>query len=258
MQNFSATLGGKMSEAIDVEELSVNYHKSAVLWDITFSVPQGALVGVIGPNGAGKSTLLKALLGLVKPLGGTVRFFGRPLQEARGVIAYVPQRSSVDWDFPMTALDLVLMGRSRSLGVFQWVSKKDKEAAMHALKQVEMEELAAKQIGELSGGQQQRLFIARALAQDADLFLLDEPFAGVDLATEKTLFSLFAKLRNQGKTIVMVHHDLLTAKKFFDCLILLNTCLIAVGPPQDVLTSHNLSKTYGHGSSLLEEAIGHL
>jgi len=245
-----------MSEAIWVEELSVNYHRSAVLWDVSFSVPAGALIGVIGPNGAGKSTLLKALLGLVKPLSGEVRFFGMPLSKTQHRIAYVPQRSSVDWDFPMTALDLVLMGRSRNAKCFRWTSKKDKKAALRALGQVEMEELASRQIGELSGGQQQRLFIARALAQDADLFLLDEPFAGVDLATEKTLFSLFAKLKAEGKTVVMVHHDLLTVKKFFDYLILLNTCLIASGETKEVLTSHNLAKTYGHGSSLLEEAVG--
>lgn len=248
-------LGVSVNNAIDVEDLSVNYHQIAVLWDISFSAPSGAIIGIIGPNGAGKSTLLKALLGLVEPLSGSVHFFGQPLSQVRRRVAYVPQRSSVDWDFPMTAYDLVLMGRCLQIGLFQWTSKADKEATLHALKLVEMEDLAHKQIAQLSGGQQQRLFIARALAQDADIFLLDEPFAGIDLATEKTLLSLFAKLKAEGKTIVMVHHDLLTAKKFFDFLILLNTCLIAAGPTAETLTAKNLAKTYGQGASLLDEAV---
>lgn len=241
--------------AIDVEELSVNYDQTAVLWDISFSLPQGSFVGIIGPNGAGKSTLLKAILGLIEPLSGSVHFFGKPLQSVRKKVAYVPQRSSVDWDFPMTAYDLVLMGRFAKMGLLKWATKKDKEATIEALKQVEMDELEHRQIGELSGGQQQRLFIARALVQDADLFLLDEPFAGVDLATEKTLLDLFSKLKANGKTIVMVHHDLITAQKVFDHLVLLNTCLIAAGPTTEVLTSQNLAKTYGRGSHLLDEAV---
>ena len=177
--------------AIEVEELSVNYHETAVLWDINFSLPAGTLIGIIGPNGAGKSTLLKALLGVVDRLSGTVRFFGHPLSEVRDRVAYVPQRSSVDWDFPMTVYDLVLMGRTQKIGIFKWALKRDKEAVMQALKLVEMDELKDRQIGELSGGQQQRLFIARALVKNPDLFLLDEPFAGIDLATEKNLLQLF-------------------------------------------------------------------
>ncbi len=242
-------------KALEVEELSVNYHQTAVLWDISFALPTGSFIGIIGPNGAGKSTLLKAILGLIEPLSGSVHFFGAPLSEVRQKVAYVPQRSSVDWDFPMTAYDLVMMGRFSKMGLLKWASKADKEAALHALKLVEMEELSHRQIGELSGGQQQRLFIARALVQDADLFLLDEPFAGIDLATEKTLLELFSKLKSQGKTIVMVHHDLITAQKVFDWLVLLNTCLIAAGPTGEVLTSQNLAKTYGRGSHLLDEAV---
>ena len=188
-------------------------------------------------------------------LSGSVHFFGKPLNTVRKKVAYVPQRSSVDWDFPMTAFDLVLMGRFSQMGLLKWAKKKDKEATLAALNLVEMEELAHRQIGELSGGQQQRLFIARALVQDADLFLLDEPFAGVDLATEKTLLDLFSKLKAKGKTIVMVHHDLITAQKVFDYLVLLNTCLIAAGPTTEVLTSQNLAKTYGRGSHLLDEAV---
>ena len=242
-------------KALEVEELSVNYHQTAVLWDISFSLPKGSFVGILGPNGAGKSTLLKAILGLIVPLSGSVHFFGKPLQAARKKVAYVPQRSSVDWDFPITAYDLVLMGRFPQMGLLKWTSKKDKEATLEALKLVEMDELSHRQIGELSGGQQQRLFIARALVQDPDLFLLDEPFAGVDLATEKMLLDLFSKLKAQGKTIVMVHHDLMTAQKVFDYVVLLNTCLIAAGPTTDVLTSQNLAKTYGRGSHLLDEAV---
>jgi manganese/zinc/iron transport system ATP- binding protein len=248
-------MGLSMKAALEVEELSVSYHQTAVLWDISFSLPAGSFIGIIGPNGAGKSTLLKALLGLVEPLSGRVRFFGSTLQQARERVAYVPQRSSVDWDFPMTAYDLVMMGRFSKMGLLKWASKVDKEATLNALRLVEMEELSHRQIGQLSSGQQQRLFIARALVQDADLFLLDEPFAGIDLATEKTLLNLFLKLKAQGKTIVMVHHDLITAQKVFDWLVLLNTCLIAAGPTQEVLTSQNLAKTYGQGSRLLDEAV---
>ncbi|MBP7074745.1 MAG: metal ABC transporter ATP-binding protein [Rhabdochlamydiaceae bacterium] len=240
---------------LDVEQLSVSYDETAVLWDISFSLPKASFIGIIGPNGAGKSTLLKALLGLTPPLSGTVRFFGSPLESVRQKVAYVPQRSSVDWDFPMTAYDLVMMGRFGQMGLMKWASKSDKEKVLNALRAVEMEELSHRQIGQLSGGQQQRLFIARALVQDADLFLLDEPFAGIDLATEKTLLNLFSKLKAQGKTIIMVHHDLITAQKVFDWLVLLNTCLIAAGPTNEVLTSQNLAKTYGQGSRLLDEAV---
>jgi manganese/zinc/iron transport system ATP- binding protein len=240
---------------VSVEELSVNYQQTAVLWDISFSIPKGSFTGIIGPNGAGKSTLLKAMLGLITPLSGSVHFFEKPLDHVRQKVAYVPQRSSVDWDFPLTAYDLVMMGRYSKMGLCQWTTKAEKEATEHALKLVEMEDLSHRQIGELSGGQQQRLFIARALVQDAELFLLDEPFAGIDLATEKMLLDLFCKLKAQGKTIIMVHHDLITAQKVFDSLVLLNTCLIAAGPTCDVLTSQNLAKTYGRGSHLLDEAV---
>lgn len=242
-------------KALEVDELSVSYAQTAVLWDISFSLPTKSLIGIIGPNGAGKSTLLKALLGLTPTLSGSVHFFGSSLEKVRNKVAYVPQRSSVDWDFPMTAYDLVMMGRFSRMGLLKWASKADKEATLNALRMVEMEDLSHRQIGQLSGGQQQRLFIARALVQDADLFLLDEPFAGIDLATEKTLLNLFSKLKAQGKTIVMVHHDLITAQKVFDWLVLLNTCLIASGPTQEVLTSQNLAKTYGRGSRLLDEAV---
>ncbi len=240
--------------SLSVEDLSVNYEKTAVLFDINLTLPQGALVGIIGPNGAGKSTLLKAIMGIIHPLSGKVEFFGQTLKKSREKIAYVPQRSSVDWDFPITALDLVLMGSYGRLGGIKWTNEKDKREAMEALKMVEMEGFAGRQIGELSGGQQQRLFIARAFLQKADLYLLDEPFAGIDIATETALMSLFKTLRNQGKTVVVVHHDLSSAQAYFDWIILLNTCLIACGPIASTYTEQNLKRTYGQSAGLLDEA----
>lgn len=243
------------SDILHVEQLTVNYDKTAVLWDVNFSLPPQKLIGIIGPNGAGKSTLLKALLGLIKPLSGSVRFFGKSLSKVRQKVAYVPQRSCVDWDFPITAFDLVLMGLYGKLGVFKWTSKKDRLAAMEALKMVEMEAFQDRQIGQLSGGQQQRLFIARALLQDALIYLMDEPFASIDIATEKALIHLFNHLKNTGKTLLIVHHDLATADQYFDWMIMLNTCLIACGPTKEVFHRENIVRTYGQSSLLLEEAV---
>lgn len=242
------------NKALEIEELTVNYDKTAVLWDINLTIPQGQCVGIIGPNGAGKSTLLKAAMGLLRTLSGRVLFFGKPLAQTRERISYIPQRSSVDWDFPITAFDLVLMGCYGKLGLFKWVSKKDKLAARHALSLVGMEGFADRQIGELSGGQQQRLFIARALMQQADIYLMDEPFAGVDMATEKALLLLFETLKKQGKTLIVVHHDLSTVESYFDWVVMLNTCLIAAGPVKDVYNKNTLLRTYGHSSNLLDEA----
>jgi manganese/zinc/iron transport system ATP- binding protein len=239
---------------LEVEQLTVNYEKTSVLWDINFSIPEKKIVGILGPNGAGKSTLLKALLGLVRPLSGNITFFGKPLAEVRQKVGYVPQRSSVDWDFPMTAFDLVLMGRYGKMGLLKWASKEDKEATRQALQQVEMLPFAHRQIGQLSGGQQQRLFIARALVQDADIYLLDEPFAGIDMATEKTLISLFETLRQKGKTLLVVHHNLASTEDYFDWLIFMNTCLVAAGPTAEVLTQQNVLRTYGRSTILLDEA----
>ena len=239
---------------LDVEQLTVNYEKTSVLWDVNFAVPEKKIVGILGPNGAGKSTLLKALLGLVKPLSGHITFFGKPLADVRQRVGYVPQRSSVDWDFPITAFDLVMMGRYGKMGLLKWASKDDREAARIALDQVEVLPFANRQIGQLSGGQQQRLFIARALVQDADVYLLDEPFAGIDMATEKTLLALFETLREKGKTLLIVHHNLSTAENYFDWLILLNTCLIAAGPLSEVFNQQNIWRTYGRSSILLDEA----
>lgn len=244
-----------MAETIlNVHELTVNYEKTAVLWDVGFTIPSQSLVGIIGPNGAGKSTLLKAILGLIQPLSGTVEFFGKPLSQVRQKVAYVPQRSSVDWDFPITALDLVLMGRYGKLGILKWASKADKAAALEALKLVEMEGFAQRQISQLSGGQQQRLFIARALLQDASIYLMDEPFASIDIATEKALMKLFNTLKGNGKTLLIVHHDLSTAHQYFDWMLLLNTCLIASGPTSEVFQKENILRTYGGSNVLIDEA----
>lgn len=243
-----------MKKAIDIRHLSVNYDKTSALWDINVSIPQGTLVGIIGPNGAGKSTLLKALLGFVKPLTGTTTFFDLPFRKVKDRIAYVPQKGKIDWEFPITVFDVVLMGRYRKLKGLKWYRKADKQAAQKILSRLEMESFADRQISELSGGQQQRLFLARALLQEADILLLDEPFAAIDQATEELLIKLFKELRDQGKTILVVHHDLKTAESYFDQALLLNTSCIASGECKTVLTSDNLARAYGKKVELFEEA----
>jgi len=235
-----------MEHAVEAEELNINYDKMSVLWDLSFQIPKGLLVGIIGPNGAGKSTLLKAALGLVKPLSGKISCFGE--------VAYVPQRESVDWDFPITAEEVVLMGRYGRLGLFGRPRKADLEATAAALEQVGMSAYADRQIGRLSGGQQQRLFIARALVQMADILLLDEPFVGVDLATEKAIMELLRKLRGQGKTILIVHHDLPSVEEYFDWALLLNTRLLGCGPIKEVFTRDNLARAFGKSQLLFDEA----
>jgi manganese/zinc/iron transport system ATP- binding protein len=241
--------------ALKVENLTVNFDTTSVLWDIHFEIPQGVLLGIIGPNGAGKSTLLKALLGMVKPLGGKIECFGQPLKKGKRRIAYVPQRSSVDWDFPITAFELVLMGRYGKLGYFLWPKKADRNAAMNALELVGMSAFADRQISQLSGGQQQRLFLARALLQNADLYLMDEPFAAVDMATEKAIVALLDTLKVQGKTLLVVHHDLSTVDAYFDWVLMLNTCVVACGPVSDVFHSDSILRTYGKSNALLEEVV---
>jgi manganese/zinc/iron transport system ATP- binding protein len=238
---------------LSVEELTVNYDKTPVLWDINFKIPKGSLVGIVGPNGAGKSTLLKTLLGMVEPLSGKVQFFGQNFSKVRKRVAYIPQRNSVDWDFPLSAEEVVLMGRYGHLGPLRWARAQDREIAKQALEKVGMLAFADRQIGQLSGGQQQRVFIARALAQEADLYLMDEPFAGVDQATEKALILLFEELAAQGKTLLIVHHDLGSANRYFKWLLMLNTCLVASGPLKEIFTQENLLRTYGKGSLLLDE-----
>ena len=245
----------KEDSALAVHHLSVNYDKTPVLWDVSFEVPQGKLVGIVGPNGAGKSTLIKTVLGLVPPISGKVALFGRPLSDVRQRVAYIPQRTSVDWDFPITVFDLVLMGRYGELGLFRRPKKADWAAVERTLELVGLSDLADRQISQLSGGQQQRAFLARALLQDADLYLMDEPFSGIDLGTEKVLINLLKEFKSQGKTVFVVHHDLNSVESIFDWLILLNMRLVAAGPLDEVFNRETLNKTYGKGYAILDEAL---
>lgn len=241
--------------ALTVNQLSVNYDKTPVLWDISLEVPAGNLVGLIGPNGAGKSTFIKTALGIVPPISGKVEFFGQPLQEVRNRVGYVPQRESVDWDFPITVRDLVLMGRYGKLGLFSRPRQADWASADHYLDKVGMLGYADRQISQLSGGQQQRVFLARALLQEADIYFLDEPFAGVDLATETVLMDILRQLKKEGKTIFVVHHDLNSVESYFDWVIMLNMRLIASGPIHQVWNPDTLNMTYGKSFALFDEAL---
>lgn len=238
---------------LEVEHISMRYHHKPVLTDVSFSIPEGKTIAIVGPNGAGKSTLLKGIMGLEPILEGNVHFFGQPLEKKRLSTAYVPQREEIDWDFPINVMDVVLMGRHGHLKVWQRPSKIDHEIAEQALKDLQMWDFKDRQISQLSGGQQQRVFLARALAQQATLYLMDEPFAGVDVSTEKAIIELFKNLKAQGKTIICVHHDLNTVGEYFDWIIFINARLVAAGPVEEVLTKDNLNKTYGGRLSLLND-----
>lgn len=231
--------------ALSVAGLTVAYGEKPAVFSVDMTVAQGTMTAIVGPNGAGKSTLLKAVLGLVKPLSGEVRLFGLALSRARDRIAYVPQRASVDWDFPARVIDVVLMGLHRELGLLRRVRPEHLDRARACLARVGMQDFATRQIGQLSGGQQQRVFLARALVQQADLYLLDEPFAGVDAATEKAIIGVLKELQAEGRSIVAVHHDLSTVRAYFDHLFLINTRAIAAGPVADVFTGENLQRAYG-------------
>lgn len=231
--------------AINVEDLTVAYHEKPVLWDIDMAVPKGILLAVVGPNGSGKTTLIKTILGLIKPSAGTVEIFGLPYSKQQHLIGYVPQRGSVDWDFPTNALDVVMMGLYGKLGWLKRPGKEEKEKAMEALAKVGMSNFANRQISQLSGGQQQRVFLARALVQDAMIYFMDEPFVGVDATTEKAIISLLQDLRKRGKTVIVVHHDLETLKAYYDWAMLLNVRRVALGPVSKVVTPKNLEQTYG-------------
>ena len=243
---------GNRPKPIEVTDLTVAYHEKPVLWDIDCTVEEGVLMAIVGPNGAGKSTFIKAILGLVEPAAGSVRIFGKSYNEMRKRVGYVPQRGSVDWDFPTNALDVVTMGRYGHLGWFKRPGKKDKEIAFNALEKVGMADFADRQISRLSGGQQQRVFLARALVQEADLYLMDEPFVGVDATTERTIINLLQELRSQGKTLIVVHHDLQTLKEYFDWAMLLNVRRIAMGPVDEVITEENLKLAYGGRAAFLK------
>ncbi len=240
--------------AIEVHDLTVAYMTQPVLWDIDLRLPQKKLIAIVGPNGAGKSTLLKAVLGLVKPLTGWIQVFGEEYAKKRSWVAYVPQRETVDWDFPTTALDVVTMGTYGELGWFRLPRKRQRRAAMACLEELGIVDLADRQISQLSGGQQQRVFLARALAQRARLYLMDEPFAGVDAATERAVIQLLKKLREDGCTVVAVHHDLQTVPDYFDHVVLLNLRLVAAGSVETTFTDENLNKTYGGRLTALSKA----
>jgi manganese/zinc/iron transport system ATP- binding protein len=238
--------------ALHVEDLTVSYHGKPALWDIDINLPPGVMAAIVGPNGAGKSTLIKAVIDLVKPVAGHVCIHGRPYREQRRRVGYVPQRTSVDWDFPTTALDVVMMGLYGQLGWLRRPGRRARERAMAALAEVRIADLAQRQISQLSGGQQQRVFLARALVQEADLYFLDEPMAGVDATTERTVVDLLHKLRDAGKTLVVVHHDLQTVQDYFNWIVILNVRLIAQGPVLEVYTPENLHKAYGGHAALLQ------
>lgn len=234
--------------AINCDQLTVNYDKTPALYNASFHIPKGVMAAIIGPNGSGKSTLLKSCLGLIKPLSGSVSF-------ETNKIVYVPQQSEIDWNFPITAFEFVLMGCYGDLGLFKWPKKIDKERAMLSLEALGLKQFAQRQIGAFSGGERQRLFLARAKMQGGDIFFLDEPFAGIDAAAEERVVAFLKELTEDGKTVVVVHHDLISAPKYFDWFVLLKRSVIAFGPLDTTFTFENISKTYQTTTPLLEEVI---
>ena len=238
---------------LSIYDMTVAYHRKPVVWDVAFDIPVGSMVGIVGPNGAGKSTLLKAAMDLIPIASGRVTVFGQPYRKARDRVGFVPQRESVDWDFPVDALDVVTMGLYREIGWCLPVRKKHRHKAMEALDRVGIADLAFRQISQLSGGQQQRTFLARALVQDADLYLMDEPFAAVDAATERAIVDILRDMKQRGKTAIVIHHDLQTVPDYFDYVVLLNMRVVAHGPVESAFTPDNLQKTYGGRLTLLDE-----
>ncbi len=238
---------------VEVHDLTVAYDNKPVLWNVDFSIPSGKMIGIVGPNGAGKSTLLKSIMGLIPNASGSVKIFNDSLKNVRHRVAYVPQKESVDWDFPATVLDVVEMGRYGNKSLFKRLNKQDKKIAIESLIKVKMLDFAKRHISELSGGQQQRVFIARALAQEADLYFMDEPFSGVDMASEKAIVDILLELQKEGKTIFVVHHDLQSAMDYFDWMILINKRIVASGPMREVFTTEVLQNTYGGNLSILEQ-----
>jgi manganese/zinc/iron transport system ATP- binding protein len=242
-------------QAIQVTDVTVAYHEKPVLWDVDLDVPEGVLMAIVGPNGAGKTTLIKTILGLIKPAAGQVRVYGRPYEEQRRLVGYVPQRGSVDWDFPTNALDVVTMGLYGRLGWLRRPGPRERALALDALAEVGMADYATRQISQLSGGQQQRVFLARALVQDARVYFMDEPFAGVDATTERAIVQLLRELRAAGKTVVVVHHDLQTVPEYFDWVTLINVRRIASGPVHEAFTEENLRRAYGGRIAFLSRGI---
>lgn len=231
--------------AVTVDDLTVAYKYKPVLWDIDLQIPEGVMMAIVGPNGAGKSTLIKAILDIVKPVAGTVTIYGKSYRKNRSLVAYVPQKGSVDWDFPTTSLDVVLMGTYGQLGWVRRPGYNEKKAALEALEKVGMLEFRSRQISQLSGGQQQRIFLARALVQNAQIYFMDEPFQGVDATTESAIVNILKELRKAGKTLVVVHHDLQTVAEYFDWVTFLNVRKVATGPVKEFFNDNNLTLTYG-------------
>jgi manganese/zinc/iron transport system ATP- binding protein len=255
MSNTEHAIAARVaSPPVEVHDLTVAYQARPVLWDVDLSLPEGKLIAIVGPNGAGKTTLLKAILGLVPISAGWVKIYGKPYVEQRELVAYIPQRTSVDWDFPTSALDVVLMGTYGRLGWFRRPGAAERGHALDCLHRVGIPELSHRQISQLSGGQQQRVFLARALAQDAKVYLMDEPFAAVDATTERAIVQLLRTLRDQGRTVIAVHHDLQTVPEYFDWVVLLNMRLVAAGPIAESFTQANLQKTYGGQLKILSQA----
>ena len=248
-------MNDKRRLALSVDDLTVAYHSKPAIWDIDLEVPEGVLMAIVGPNGAGKSTLIKAVLNLIPRAAGSVAFYGKPYEQARSLVGYVPQRGSVDWDFPTSALDVVTMGLYGKLGWFRRPGRKARELALNALDQVGLADLMNRQISQLSGGQQQRTFLARALVQDAQIYFMDEPFAAVDAVTERAIVNILRELKQRGKTVLVVHHDLQTVKEDFDWLTLLNVEVIASGETAAAFTAENLQKTYGGRVAYLNGAL---
>lgn len=241
-----------MTNRISVEDMSISYYGKEVVKDVHFTFDEGALIGILGPNGAGKSTLVKGILGLIPTNSGKVTLENRPLKEMRKRIAYVPQRSNIDWDFPIVVKDAVLLGTYPKLGLFHRPKKADKELAMECLEKVGMQDFAKQQIGELSGGQQQRVFLARALAQKADYFFLDEPFVGIDVSSEEVIINILRDLKKAGKIIFVVHHDLTKVEAYFNEIILLNKELYGAGPVNDVFKDDLMKKAYNSKFSMVD------
>ncbi|MBM18014.1 MAG: manganese ABC transporter ATP-binding protein [Epsilonproteobacteria bacterium] len=240
---------------ISVKDLTVAYQENPVIWDLDFYAPEKTLLGIVGPNGSGKTTLLKSILGIIKPTTGLIKIAGQSYNRSTHNIAYVPQKSSVDWNFPTDVFDVVLMGRYKHLSWFARPTKHDHEIAMQALTTMNMEKFAHRHISQLSGGQQQRVFLARALAQQANILIMDEPFVGIDITTEQLILELLQKLRSQGKTIIVVHHDLTTVKRYFDWTFLMNKKHIALGATKDVLTEQNITQTFGSSNLLTDRNL---
>ena len=253
MQNEQTVISPK-SLPLTIRDLTVAYHRKPVIWDIDLTIPEGKLVSIVGPNGAGKTTLIKACLDLIPRSSGEVLIYGQPYKQARQRVGYVPQRESVDWDFPVSALDVVAMGTYGQLGWFRRVSKRSKALSMQALERVGLADYAHRQISQLSGGQQQRTFLARALVQDADIYFMDEPFAAVDTATERAIVEMLKEIQERGKTVLVVHHDLATVPQYFDWTVLLNMRVVAAGPTDEVFNQQNLRRTYGGKLTLLTQA----